>query len=280
MQRLKKLVLLAAMAAVFFTSQVQVVSAAQSEYTGTGREIFASEKCSIKQEKERSFIDFNVPGTDADIAPMTVPEQAIGIRTPEAMNLNFWSSEIIPKSQAKETDPAAGTEESDGEDSGPSAEPAPSEDRTSAQADTVPDSEEVSAEAEVSQPDSGKEETVEDTDKGEEIVAYAEQFIGCPYVCGGDSLTEGCDCSHFVWRVLMNCGAYSGGYLTSGEWSSVGTPVDSLQDAKAGDIIIYSGHVAIYDGNGMIVEAKGAKYGITHDRQADCKSIMAIRRFC
>ena len=38
-------------------------------------------------------------------------------------------------------------------------------------------------------------------------------------------------------------------------------------------------HVAIYDGNGMIVEAKGSAYGITHDRSANCKSIVAIRRF-
>ena len=35
----------------------------------------------------------------------------------------------------------------------------------------------------------------------------------------------------------------------------------------------------IYDGNGGIVEAKGSAYGITHDRQATCKSIVAIRRF-
>ena len=41
----------------------------------------------------------------------------------------------------------------------------------------------------------------------------------------------------------------------------------------------YSGHVAIYDGNGGIVEAKGSKWGITHDRSANCKTILAIRRF-
>ena len=36
---------------------------------------------------------------------------------------------------------------------------------------------------------------------------------------------------------------------------------------------------AIYDGNGMIVEAKNETAGITHDRSADCRPILAIRRF-
>ena len=110
-------------------------------------------------------------------------------------------------------------------------------------------------------------------------MAYADQFVGCPYVWGGSSLTEGCDCSHFVWLVLMNCGVYSGEYLTSGEWAYAGTPVGSLADARAGDIVVYSGHVAIYDGAGMIVEAKGSAWGITHDRNVTCKPIVAIRRF-
>lgn len=114
---------------------------------------------------------------------------------------------------------------------------------------------------------------------GSDIVAYADQFVGNPYVWGGDSLTNGIDCSHFVWRVLMNTGHYNGSYMTSAGWRSAGTPVASLDQAVAGDIICYDGHVAIYDGNGMIVEAKGRKWGITHDRRADHATILAIRRF-
>lgn len=114
---------------------------------------------------------------------------------------------------------------------------------------------------------------------GSAIVAYADQFVGNPYVWGGNSLTNGIDCSHFVWQVLKNTGAYSGGYTTSAGWRSLGKPVSSLSEARAGDVICYSGHVAIYDGYGGIVEAKGSKWGITHDRRADHTTILAIRRF-
>ena len=114
---------------------------------------------------------------------------------------------------------------------------------------------------------------------GSAIVAYADQFVGNPYVWGGNSLTNGIDCSHFVYQVLKNCGVYSGGYVTSSGWRSQGRAVSSLSEAQAGDVICYSGHVAIYDGAGGIVEAKGSAWGITHDRSATCKTILAIRRF-
>ena len=50
---------------------------------------------------------------------------------------------------------------------------------------------------------------------------------------------------------------------------NLGDQVDSLDNAVAGDVIVYPGHVAIYDGEGGIVEAKGSEWGITHDRSAD-----------
>ena len=61
--------------------------------------------------------------------------------------------------------------------------------------------------------------------------------------------------------------------------SSLIISVADLAHAKAGDVLCYAGHVAIYDGNGMIVEAKNETAGITHDRSADCRPILAIRRF-
>ncbi len=82
-----------------------------------------------------------------------------------------------------------------------------------------------------------------------------------------------------MWLVLQNMGVYNGGYATSGGWAGLGNPVPGLGAAQAGDVIVYSGHVAIYDGHGGIVEAKGAAWGICHDRSADYKPIVAIRRF-
>ncbi|MCI5700378.1 MAG: NlpC/P60 family protein [Lachnospiraceae bacterium] len=114
---------------------------------------------------------------------------------------------------------------------------------------------------------------------GASIVAYAKQFVGNPYVWGGNSLTNGIDCSHFVWQVLRNCGVYSGGYATSAGWRTLGNPVGSLSQAQAGDVICYSGHVAIYDGNGRIVEAQSSSAGITCNRSVSCSPILAIRRF-
>ena len=114
---------------------------------------------------------------------------------------------------------------------------------------------------------------------GELIVDVACQYIGNPYVYGGSSLTEGCDCSHFVWLVLIEAIGYEGQYTTSWGFETLGQPVQSLDEATAGDIICYGQHVAIYDGQGMIIEAKGSEYGITYDREADCSPIVTIRRF-
>ena len=118
-----------------------------------------------------------------------------------------------------------------------------------------------------------------DSGLGSYIVSYACKYIGTPYVWGGNSLSTGVDCSHFVYLVLKNTGAYGGGYTTSGGWAYLGTRVGSLSEARAGDVIVYSGHVAIYDGYGGIVEALDYGYGVVHMRSASCKSIVAIRRF-
>ena len=126
-----------------------------------------------------------------------------------------------------------------------------------------------------------KKETVYEvkTSTGNGIITFAKQFVGRPYVWGGNSLTDGIDCSHFVWQILTRCGAYDGEYTTSGGWCSLGTEVASLDEARAGDVICYNGHVALYDGEGKIVEALNENAGITCDRPVDCDTILTIRRF-
>lgn len=120
-----------------------------------------------------------------------------------------------------------------------------------------------------------------------DIVMYANQFVGNPYVWGGNSLTNGCDCSHFVYNVLKDTGHYKGEYVTSKHWAEKGEPVKGgLANAQAGDVVVYAensegiGHVAIYDGNGHIIEAQSSKAGITNNRKAENgRTIVAVRRF-
>lgn len=117
----------------------------------------------------------------------------------------------------------------------------------------------------------------------EQIVSYADSFLGRPYIWGGTSLTNGADCSGFVGQVMAHFNllnqktASSHGY-TSVSLRSVGVAVPSLKSAKAGDIICYEGHVAIYDGRGRIVEALNPKAGIVHKRKATDQKIITIRR--
>lgn len=105
--------------------------------------------------------------------------------------------------------------------------------------------------------------TVSGSGTGADIAKFALQYVGYPYVYGGNSLTNGVDCSGFIVQVYKAHG-YSLGARTSLGMRKIGTEV-SLADAQAGDIICYSGHVALYIGDGMIVHAKNSKYGIVTD---------------
>ncbi len=112
---------------------------------------------------------------------------------------------------------------------------------------------------------------------GSSVVSYANQFVGNPYVWGGTSLTNGCDCSGFVQGVLANFGITYGSRMTSGSFRSVGQEV-SYNYMQPGDIVCYAGHVAIYQGGGTIVEAQSTATGITNYRAVNCHSIITIRR--
>ena len=109
---------------------------------------------------------------------------------------------------------------------------------------------------------------------GSDVVNYACQFVGNPYVYGGTSLTKGCDCSYFVKACFGNFGISLP--RTSYQQRSVGEAV-SYSNAKAGDIICYAGHVAIYMGDGKIVHAANAKQGICYGT-ATYRTIITVRR--
>ena len=113
------------------------------------------------------------------------------------------------------------------------------------------------------------------SEMGQEVANYALQFVGNPYVYGGSSLTNGTDCSGFVMSVYANFGVSLPHSSTSDR--SQGAAVDGLANAQPGDIVCYSGHVALYIGNNQIVHASTSKTGIIVS-QADYKSVLAVRR--
>lgn len=112
--------------------------------------------------------------------------------------------------------------------------------------------------------------------KGQSVVNYALRFVGNPYRWGGTSLTHGADCSGFVMSVYRHFGKSlpHSSYALRG----VGRRVGSLSQAKPGDIICYSGHVAIYMGNNKVVHASNPRDGIKITRGAAYRSIVTIRR--
>ena len=114
-----------------------------------------------------------------------------------------------------------------------------------------------------------------DSEMGKAVAEYALQFVGNPYVYGGSSLTNGTDCSGFVMSVYANFGV-SLPHSSSADRSQ-GAAVDGLANAQAGDLICYSGHVALYIGNGQIVHASTARTGIIVSN-ADYKKVLAVRR--
>ena len=111
--------------------------------------------------------------------------------------------------------------------------------------------------------------------KGQEVADYACQFVGNPYKWGGTSLTDGADCSGFVMSVYAHFGISLP--HSSSALASVGKGV-SYSQAMPGDIICYSGHVAIYIGGGAIVYASNEKDGIKITNNAAYKTIVAVRR--
>ena len=97
-----------------------------------------------------------------------------------------------------------------------------------------------------------------------DLVQYAKQFVGNPYVWGGTSLTNGADCSGFTMNIYKKYGVSLPHHAAS--QAQLGTKV-SLGEAKPGDLVFYAkngsiNHVAIYIGNGQVIHASSPKTGI------------------
>ena len=105
--------------------------------------------------------------------------------------------------------------------------------------------------------------------KREEIIEYAKQFIGNPYVWGGTDPHRGADCSGFTSYILRNV---AGVHLSHSSRAQVneGRRI-SVEEVRPGDLVFYGSgsrinHVAIYAGNGQIVHASTERTGIKISR--------------
>ena len=110
---------------------------------------------------------------------------------------------------------------------------------------------------------------------GAAIASFALQFVGNPYKYGGTSLTNGADCSGFVQSVFSKFGISLP--RTGDAQARCGKGV-SLSEAKAGDLVYYPGHIAIYIGGGKIVHAANPSKGICVSGVHTCGRILTVRR--
>lgn len=87
---------------------------------------------------------------------------------------------------------------------------------------------------------------------GSKIVSVAKRYVnaGIPYTYGGNSLTGGMDCSHFIWMVLKEAG-FNVQYRDSGGLAAWATRVSNPQP---GDLVLYAGHAGIYVSPGMMID--------------------------
>ena len=115
---------------------------------------------------------------------------------------------------------------------------------------------------------------------GQQIANTACQYVGNPYKYGGTSLTNGADCSGFV----MSVHALFGISTPRDSWSQLaGGKAVNYSDMLPGDVIVYSGHVAIYIGGNQIVHASNsAPYpagGIKISSPPNYRTILGVRRY-
>lgn len=113
-----------------------------------------------------------------------------------------------------------------------------------------------------------------------DLVEYAKQFLGNPYVWGGTSLTKGADCSGFVLSVFKKYGITLS--HSSRAQANEGTKI-STSELKPGDLVFYGNssgtinHVAIYIGGGQVIHASSPKTGIKISKYNYRTPVKAVR---
>lgn len=93
-----------------------------------------------------------------------------------------------------------------------------------------------------------------------ELVVYANNLIGTPYVWGGSTPADGLDCSGLLYWIQRTAGS-NVGRLTASGYSKIGTKIPIGQQ-KVGDFLFFGypvTHCAIFIGNGYMIESRGGR---------------------
>lgn len=120
-----------------------------------------------------------------------------------------------------------------------------------------------------------------------ELVAYATNLIGTPYVWGGNTPAQGLDCSGLLYYIQKKAGSEVEDMTASG-YSTIGKKID-IEQKKPGDFLFFGRpvtHCAIYVGNGYMIESRGGRkntadnpgMGVVKSRVSRRSDLSCIRR--
>lgn len=93
-----------------------------------------------------------------------------------------------------------------------------------------------------------------------ELVVYANNLIGTPYVWGGSTPAHGLDCSGLLYWIQRTAGS-NVGRLTASGYSKLGVKIP-IGEQKVGDFLFFGTpvtHCAIFIGNGYMIESRGGR---------------------
>lgn len=93
-----------------------------------------------------------------------------------------------------------------------------------------------------------------------ELVVYAHNLIGTPYVWGGSTPAHGLDCSGLLYWIQRTAGSDVGRY-NAATYATMGELI-SIGQQRPGDFLFFGSpvtHCAIYVGNGKMIESRGGR---------------------
>lgn len=112
-----------------------------------------------------------------------------------------------------------------------------------------------------------------------ELVLYANNLIGTPYVWGGSTPAHGLDCSGLLYWIQRTAGS-NVERLTASGYSKIGTRIPIGQQ-KVGDFLFFGNpvtHCAIYIGNGYMIESRGSRKNNSHNPGTGVVKSLVSRR--